>query len=139
MQISALLKRCSNAPASGLAQICPKAENMHHSRRLDIDHPERINRQLATFIRRLVAKFRTRKVYLFGSFARGEQSEASDIDLLIVGEFKGNFLDRYPDVRRLSSLPIEPFCYTPQEIEQMKKNENPLIKNMLKGRLLYSS
>ena len=100
---------------------------------------KKINRQLGMFIRRLAAKVQTHKVYLFGSFARGEQSEASDIDLLIVGDFKGNFLDRYPGVRRLSSLPIEPFCYTPQEIEQMKKNGNPLVKNMLKGRLLYSS
>jgi len=32
-----------------------------------------------------------KEVYLFGSFAKGEVHEASDIDLIIVGDFKEKF------------------------------------------------
>ncbi|RKY97892.1 MAG: nucleotidyltransferase domain-containing protein [Candidatus Hydrothermota bacterium] len=35
-----------------------------------------------------------KKIIVFGSRARGDYSEESDIDLLVIGDFKGRIIDR---------------------------------------------
>jgi hypothetical protein len=72
------------------------------------------------------------KVYLFGSFARGDVHEGSDIDLIIVGDFRERLFKRIERVLELTDLPIEPLVYTHVEIDEMKKNGNPLILHALK-------
>jgi len=39
----------------------------------------------------------------------------------------------------MTDLPIEPLCYTESEFETMKKSNNPFVKEILKGKLLFSS
>lgn len=59
------------------------------------------------------------KVYLFGSYANGNQDEHSDIDLAIVSDsFSGNrFRDRelLMRLRRQVDLRIEPHPFLPEE------------------------
>ena len=74
-------------------------------------------RELATLLK---SKLRAKKVYLYGSFARGDFNEASDIDLIVVGEFKGRMPERIRQVLDMTPLPIEPLVYTEAEFEQMK-------------------
>src|SRR5688572_16571078 len=45
---------------------------------------ERTNPELAEVVRRLVELFQPDRIYLFGSQARGEATEDSDYDLLVV-------------------------------------------------------
>lgn len=45
---------------------------------------ERSNPELAEVVRRLVETLQPERIYLFGSRARGEASEDSDYDLLVV-------------------------------------------------------
>lgn len=73
------------------------------------------------------------KVFLFGSVARGEQHEHSDIDAIFVIDTgiafhrrSGLVLDSYN-----GNLPIEPIIYTPQEFSKMQKS--PVMQEMLKG------
>lgn len=79
------------------------------------------------------------KIILFGSAARGETDEYSDIDLIIVKK-----TDR-PFVARLVEAPLLPvkadiFVYTPEEFELMKENENPFIMSALNGaRVIYQA
>jgi predicted nucleotidyltransferase len=68
-------------------------------------------------------------VYLYGSFARGDFHEGSDIDLIIVGEFKGKMPQRIGTILDLTSLPVEPLVYTEAEFEQMK--DRPFLKEVL--------
>jgi hypothetical protein len=76
-----------------------------------------------------------REVYLFGSFARGEVHEGSDVDLMIIGDFTGRIFDRIGMVLDMTELPIEPLVYTPAELEEMKASGNPFITEVLRTAL----
>jgi len=77
------------------------------------------------------------KIILFGSQARGQADEYSDLDLIIIKKTEQGF------VERLTSVPLLPvhadvFVYTPEEFERMKENGNPFITHALEGaRPLY--
>ena len=71
------------------------------------------------------------KILLFGSAARGQQDEASDVDLIIIKATSQRFLER------LLSVPLLPvradvFVYTPEEFAQMQEHENPFILSALR-------
>jgi len=72
------------------------------------------------------------EVYLYGSFAKGEIHEGSDMDLLIIGDFSERFFDRIGKILDLTELPIEPLVYTVEEFEEFKKSQNPFIMEVLK-------
>jgi uncharacterized protein len=73
-------------------------------------------------------KYHPQKIILFGSFARGDINEASDIDLLIIKDTDQKFTKRIDEVMDLSKNPrFEPLVYTPQEIEEMIGNNNDFI------------
>ncbi|KYK38565.1 MAG: hypothetical protein AYK18_17000 [Theionarchaea archaeon DG-70] len=81
-------------------------------------------------VKRLRSLYTIYHVYLFGSAAENALHEGSDIDLIIVGDFKGRFFQRIADVLNLTSLPIEPLEYTYEEFEEMK--QGPFIQEILK-------
>jgi len=84
---------------------------------------------LRQFARLLKSKHKVKKVYLHGSFARGDFHEGSDIDLIIVGEFDGKMPQRINKILDLTSLPVEPLVYSEAEFEQMK--ERAFLKEVL--------
>ena len=72
------------------------------------------------------------KIFLFGSHARGDADEYSDLDLIVIK------ITDMPFVKRLISVPSLPvradvFVYTPEEFERMKENENPFIMSALES------
>jgi len=89
--------------------------------RINIEDSEKIYEQMREFAHLLKTKHGVKKVYLYGSFARGDFHEGSDIDLIIVGEFEGKMPQRINKILDLTSLPIEPLVYTEAEFEQMKE------------------
>jgi hypothetical protein len=93
---------------------------LHKLCRVDIEQSEKIYEQLRELATLLKSKHRAKKVYLYGSFARGDFNEGSDIDLIIVGEFEGKMPERIREVLDMTSLPVEPLVYTEAEFEQMK-------------------
>ncbi len=102
---------------------------MHKLCRIDIKKSEKIFDEVKKFANELKEKFNC-EVYLYGSFAKGKVHEGSDIDLIIVGDFKERFFDRIGKILELTDLPIEPLVYTEEEFEDMKKNI--FIKEVLK-------
>jgi len=102
-------------------------------RRVDLDRREEIYRELQRFVAKLKAELPVERVYLFGSFARGDIHEGSDIDLIIVGDFSERFHERIYRVLLLNdqNLPLAPLCYRPEEIEQMQGEGNPFIQEAL--------
>lgn len=70
-----------------------------------------------------------REVWLFGSYARGEELPGSDVDLLIiVSEAEGPFEDRamrYIPLR--SALPLEIFVYTEEEARVLSEQPGSLV------------
>ncbi|NMC07566.1 MAG: nucleotidyltransferase domain-containing protein [Candidatus Lokiarchaeota archaeon] len=61
-------------------------------------------------------------VILFGSRAKGTAREHSDYDIVIIGEFKENYIKRMEWVITIAPfVPLDLFCYTPAEFEAMFK------------------
>ncbi len=80
-------------------------------------------------------------VILFGSYARGDADENSDIDLMIVAESE---LPRFKRSRDLYKL-LRPYpfgmdlvVYTPREIEKGKRSPVSFVSTVLQeGKILY--
>jgi len=78
---------------------------------------------------------------LFGSFARADVHEGSDVDIAVIADFREPFLDR---IRRLLDLneglglPLEPVGYTPEEFRTMWRAGNRFIRAVVAhARVLY--
>jgi len=98
---------------------------------------------LSEVVERIVHKFHPVKIILFGSWARGEAREDSDIDLLVV-------LPKTEHTRRsaraignsLSNLPISKdiIVATPEEIEKHGKTVGDiLLPALTEGKVIYES
>ena len=90
---------------------------------------EKIEKELKIFIEKVKKKVDLKCVILFGSQARGEYSPYSDIDLIIIADFKENFFERMLKLSMLneSQFNFEIFCYTEIEFDNMFLNGNALI------------
>lgn len=91
-------------------------------------------------VERLVAGYSPHLVLLFGSQARGDADESSDVDILVVKETEERFLDRLN--KAYSFLPPGPttdlLVYTPQEFREMVDRGNPfVVKALSEGVILY--
>jgi predicted nucleotidyltransferase len=81
------------------------------------------------------------QVILFGSYARGEAGEHSDVDLMIIAE---SDLPRFKRSRELYKL-FRPYpfgmdllVYTPQEVEKGKQSSASFVSTVLQeGKVLY--
>jgi predicted nucleotidyltransferase len=100
--------------------------------RVDIEHSKELFNEIRVFARKLKKNLPVKEVYLYGSFARGEIHEGSDMDLLIIGDFKERFFDRIGKILELTDLPVEPLVYTCEEFEELKNSKNPFITEVLK-------
>ena len=93
------------------------------------------NREIEKFVGRLREKIRVEKVIIFGSRARGDNLEDSDVDLIIISrDFEGvPFYERMDKLILLweSPLDLEALCYTPLEFE-IKKNEIGVVQQAVR-------
>lgn len=99
---------------------------------------------LAQKIQRLVEDlkaYQPEKVILFGSAARGDYDEFSDLDVVIIKRTHALFVARGVEAVKHLRPEVDPvnlFVYTPQEFQRMQEDENPFIESVLKdGKTLY--
>ncbi|GAF68029.1 unnamed protein product [marine sediment metagenome] len=98
------------------------------------------NKIVKRFINLIIKKFNLKKIIIFGSFARGDYHKGSDLDLIIVGEFKERFIDRIGKIIELndSDLEIEAMVYTEEEFQKMIQERRPFIEQALEeGIVVY--
>ena len=98
------------------------------------------NKIVKRFINLIIEKFNLKKIIIFGSFARGDYHKGSDLDLVIVGEFKERFIDRIGKIIELndSDLEIEAMVYTEEEFQKMIQERRPFIEQVLEeGIVVY--
>ncbi|MEI7425337.1 MAG: nucleotidyltransferase domain-containing protein [Candidatus Moraniibacteriota bacterium] len=89
---------------------------------------------------KIVQEFQPEKIILFGSWAWGEPTEDSDVDLFVVKETTDN---RKTAMEIDGSIfprpfPMDLFVYTPNQLKKELSFEEPFItKVSKKGMLLY--
>lgn len=95
-------------------------------------------------IRRLVGALRAyepESVHLFGSWARGEADELSDLDVVVIKRTAAPFFDRLREVAKL--LPagmggVDVLVYTPEEFAAMRRDGNAFAEMIAEeARLIY--
>lgn len=95
-------------------------------------------------IRRLLAAlepYQPERVYVFGSWARGEADDLSDLDIVVIKETSVPFLDRLQKVGRI--LPqdlgaVDLLVYTPVEFDTMLQGGNAFAETIAEeGCLIY--
>jgi len=79
-------------------------------------------------------------VILFGSMARADFTEESDVDLLIVKNTKKSPIWRRVEVRKILSteIPLDIVVYTHSEFKKLRESGSAFIKEILaKGEVIY--
>jgi len=90
--------------------------------------------------RQIAVEFKPEKIILFGSYAYGNPTPDSDVDLLVVMPFEGkNFKASYEIMKRIHpGFPIDILARRPDDTERRYREGDPLIREALdKGRVLY--
>jgi len=82
----------------------------------------KVRRGLEEFVEKLRAAYGDAEVYLFGSYARGDWMEDSDVDVIVVSKaFKGiDMPRRIGKVRNLAPkhIAFQILAYTPEEFQE---------------------
>lgn len=91
----------------------------------------------------IFGRYRIIKAVLFGSFARGEATRRSDVDLLLIQDTSQRFLDRYDGILgeitdSIQGRDVDVLIYTPEELRLMA--QRPFIRTILtEGIVIYES
>ena len=100
---------------------------------------------IQAILKELVDKYRPEKVILFGSYAYGNPSPDSDLDVLVIKSTRESFIDRCTAVRRILSdpnrlIPMDILVLTPEELaERLSLGDQFLQKIVDDGRILHAA
>jgi len=100
-------------------------------------------KEIKAITEQIVKKYKPEKIILYGSAARGDFDQDSDIDMLIIKKSHKSRPERATDVYRLiwdleRTSPFEPLVFTPKELEGRIKLGDPFFLTILKeGKVLY--
>jgi hypothetical protein len=107
---------------------------MRRPRRARDQVRERAERDLNRLVPALTRVLPVSRVLVFGSFARGDMHEYSDLDLLLIGDFDQPPRLRERAVRELAwelgvTTPLEVIACTPAELEAAR--QRPFLAHVL--------
>jgi predicted nucleotidyltransferase len=96
-------------------------------------------------VQAIVAEIEPRRIYLFGSYARGSQTADSDVDLLVVEDQGfGPDRDRWSELQRIRKalrpfrVPKDVLVYSEDEFKKWEDSVNHVIAHAVReGKLLY--
>ena len=98
--------------------------------------------KIRQMVRRIVSQFQPESIILFGSHARGDAGQSSDVDLLIVMPFSGSKREKQVEIRlALQSIPIpkDIVVTTPEEFLWRKEIPGTIERPAAReGRVLYA-
>lgn len=96
---------------------------------------------LEEMLPKIIADYRPEKILLFGSLARGNATESSDIDLVIIKRTTKRPIERRKDVWRIARprIATDFFVYTPEEFSNSVKERRAFFAQELSehGHILY--
>ena len=101
----------------------------------------KIEDKLQQVTRRIVEVFDPQRIIVFGSYAYGQPTSDSDVDLLIVMESNERPATRATQVSKLlrpRPFPMDIMVRTPEEIQQRLEMGDYFIQEIIeRGKLLY--
>ena len=76
--------------------------------------------KIEKFGRQIGEQFHAERVILFGSYAHGEVTADSDVDLLVIGQFEGRSVDKSVEIRMKlrPNFPVDILIRTPEKVQQ---------------------
>lgn len=92
------------------------------------------------YARRLAEEFQPRKIILFGSYARGNAGDDSDVDLLVVMDRLGDGDEEAVQMRLRvpRSFPVDLLVKRASEVKRRAARGDSFMRTVLsEGRLLY--
>jgi uncharacterized protein len=94
-------------------------------------------------VKQCLMKYKPERIIIFGSCARDDSDEYSDIDVVIIKQTDKRFIERLIEASKFLDNDlgkVDVFVYTQEEFEGMKKRRNPFIETVLEeGRVIYQS
>lgn len=97
---------------------------------------------IEVFVEKIRSTLPVESIIIFGSYAKDQHGNWSDIDVLIISDyFKDvSILDRFKILQEFKVGRIEPFTYTYEELCRMVDKGNPLALNaLIEGNELMAS
>lgn len=96
---------------------------------------------LESRIARIFAPVQPLRIILFGSRARGDADEESDVDLIVVYRTERRFLDRLAELYRLWDLPlaVDILAYTPEEFDRLIEESAFVREAIAQGRSILEA
>jgi len=98
--------------------------------------------QIKQFGKQIGEQFHAEQVILFGSYAQGRATADSDVDLLVIGPFKGRSADKSVEIRMKlrPKFPVDIIVKTAEKVHQRIKMGDCFIQEILeKGKVLYEA
>ncbi|MFC1497948.1 nucleotidyltransferase domain-containing protein [Verrucomicrobiota bacterium] len=97
-------------------------------------------KQINRFVKEVTQEFSPEKVVLFGSYANGQPSEDSDVDLLVIMRHKKrNVMQALEIDKRIDrSFPLDLIVKTPKEVKTRLSQNDIFIRSIVdEGKVLY--
>ncbi|MGH8056595.1 MAG: nucleotidyltransferase domain-containing protein [Candidatus Entotheonellia bacterium] len=97
---------------------------------------------ITDLVERIVQEFHPERVILFGSYASGNPSDGSDVDLLVILPYEGSGIHKAVEILTQVNprLPVDLLVRTPEQIrERLAWHDFFLQEIMEKGQVLYES
>lgn len=97
-------------------------------------------REIQEFCDRIVAEFNPDKVILFGSYARGEQRDWSDVDIMVVMPFEGRYFRKLTEIRSRTrpSFDLDLKLAPMSDLAARYEEYDPIARDVLdRGKVLY--
>ncbi|MDQ3003792.1 MAG: nucleotidyltransferase domain-containing protein [Anaerolineales bacterium] len=99
-------------------------------------------RTISVFARQIAKQFNPEKIILFGSYAYGEPTEDSDVDILIILPFKGRNPEKATEIWMATKpkFPIDIMVRKPAELKKRLKMGDFFLREVVeKGKVLYEA
>ncbi len=105
-----------------------------------IETPMVDEQTIQDFCNRIVQDFQPEQIILFGSYAYGNPTPDSDVDILVLLPFEGkNFYKSLEILNKANpTFPIDLLARRPDDTERRYREGDPLIREALdRGKVLY--
>jgi predicted nucleotidyltransferase len=96
--------------------------------------------EIRRFVSAIAREFKPERVVLFGSYARGEATEDSDVDLLVVMQHDGDAVEQALEIRRRidRAFPLDLIVKGPQETRKRLRQNDAFVSSIFEaGKILY--